>query len=303
MILVKRKLEHIFLDTSKFPKSEVYYMTDSMRFYEAEQHMERALSLSFQGKNTEAIEAIDKALECDPKFAEAYNKKGDFLFKLGRIKEALDCYLKSKDNNPNIQNNYYDLGRTYLMLGEYDNSLENFNIANKMKPQTDIHAFLGKIFFEQGNYDDALKSFEVVLQEDEFQTMSVYYSAIILLQKGEITRANNYFNKIIEKYARLVRSRPNFAEGYYYIGKAYFYMEDYEKAEENLILANKYDTEEISNHYSFDMFYSDAEAFAALAEAQSKLGKTDEAKQNILKALALEPNNKKLLDLKAKLGY
>ena len=278
-------------------------MTDSMRFYEAEQHMERALSLSFQGKNTEAIEAIDKALECDPKFAEAYNKKGDFLFKLGRIKEALDCYLKSKDNNPNIQNNYYDLGRTYLMLGEYDNSLENFNIANKMKPQTDIHAFLGKIFFEQGNYDDALKSFEVVLQEDEFQTMSVYYSAIILLQKGEITRANNYFNKIIEKYARLVRSRPNFAEGYYYIGKAYFYMEDYEKAEENLILANKYDTEEISNHYSFDMFYSDAEAFAALAEAQSKLGKTDEAKQNILKALALEPNNKKLLDLKAKLGY
>ena len=117
-------------------------MTDSMRFYEAEQHIERAISLSLQGKNSEAISAIDKAIECDSNFAEAYNKKGDFLFKLGRIKEALDCYLKSKECNPNIQNNYYDLGRTYLMVGDYEKSLENFNIANKMKPQTDIHAFI-----------------------------------------------------------------------------------------------------------------------------------------------------------------
>ena len=70
-----------------------------------------------------------------------------------------------------------------------------------------------------------------------------------------------------------------------------------------MMLAIKNDTDAITNHYSFEMFYSDAEAFAALAEIQSKLGKNAEAKENILKALSLEPNNKKILELKTKLGY
>ena len=51
------------------------------------------------------------------------------------------------------------------------------------------------------------------------------------------------------------------------------------------------------------MFYSDAEAFASLAEIQAKRGETADAKENILKALALEPENKKLQELKLKLGF
>lgn len=278
-------------------------MTDSTRFMEAEQHMENALSLSIMNKTEEALKEIDKAIECDSKFAEAYNKKGDFLFKLGRIKEALESYLKSHECNPNIQNNYYDLGRSYLMLGDYEKSLENFKIANSMKYQTDIHAFIGKIYYEQGNIDDAMKSFEIVLQENDHQTMAVYYYAIILSQKGEANKAKGYFNKLIEQYSRIARKKPDTAEAYYYIAKAKFYLEEYEEAENNFKLAIKYDTDKIDNHYSFDLFYSDAEAFAALAETQVKLGKTAEAKENILKALALEPNNKKILDLKTKLGY
>lgn len=276
---------------------------ESEQFFECEEYIETALSLSLTGKNEEALKVIDKAIKIKPDFAQAYNKKGDFLFKLGRIKEALDCYLKSKELNSNIQNNYYDLGRSYLMLGDYPNALENFKIANRMKPQTDIHAFIGKIYFEQGSYKDALLSFENVLREDDHHTMSSYYYAIILTQEGSLDRARGYFNKVIEKYARLVRSKPNFAEGYYYLGKCYFYLGEYEKAEENMMLAIKNDTDAITNHYSFEMFYSDAEAFAALAEIQSKLGKNAEAKENILKALSLEPNNKKILELKTKLGY
>jgi predicted Zn-dependent protease len=51
------------------------------------------------------------------------------------------------------------------------------------------------------------------------------------------------------------------------------------------------------------MFYSDAEAFASLAEIQAKMNKVSEAKENILKALSLEPENKKLQELKLKLGF
>ena len=273
------------------------------RFLDAEQYMEACLTLGLQGKNAEALKAIDKAIECDPNFAEAFNKKGDVLFKLGRIQEALDCYLKSHELNPNIQNNYFDLGRSYLMLGDYTNAMQNFTTAYQMKKQYEIHAFIGKIYFEQGDLKNAEDSFKNVLAENDHQTMACYYMGLLELQNGNPDQAKGQFNKIIEKYSRIVRTKPDMAEAYYYLGKCHFFNGDYDKAIENLKLAIKYDTDEIDNHYSFDMFYSDAEAFAALAEAQAKAGHISEAKENILKAVSLEPNNKKLVDLKTKLGY
>lgn len=292
-------------------------MTDSNRFMEAEQYMESCLSLFLMNKIDQALKVVDKAIECDPNFAEAYNKKGDCFIRLGRIKEALECYLKSQELNPNIQNNYYDLGRTYLLLGDYDNSLKNFQKAYEMKPQDDIHAFIGKIYFDQNMMEEAKQSFENILggsskesnsikqelQAGSSNTMANYYYGQLLMKLGQEDNAKIYFNRIIEKYSRLVRSKPNLAEGYYYIGKCYYFIDDLEKAEENLKLAIKYDTDTITNHYSFDMFYSDAEAFASLAEIQAKRGETSEAKENILKALALEPENKKLQELKLKLGF
>ena len=292
-------------------------MTETNRFMEAEQYMESCLSLFLMNKIEQALKVVDKAIECDPNFAEAYNKKGDCFIRLGRIQEALECYLKSQELNPNIQNNYYDLGRTYLLLGDYDNSLKNFQKAYEMKPQEDIHAFIGKIYFDQNMIEEAKQSFENILGGDskesdsikkELQagssnTMANYYYAQVLQKLGKEDEAKGFFNRIVEKYSRMVKSKPNLAEGYYYLGKCFYFMGDFEKAEENMKLAIQYDTDAITNHYSFDMFYSDAEAFASLAEIQAKMNKVSEAKENILKALSLEPENKKLQELKLKLGF
>ena len=292
-------------------------MSETNRFMEAEQYMESCLSLFLMNKIEQALKVVDKAIECDPNFAEAYNKKGDCFIRLGRIQEALECYLKSQELNPNIQNNYYDLGRTYLLLGDYDNSLKNFKTAYEMKPQEDIHAFIGKIYFDQNMIEEAKQSFENILggnskesdsikkelQAGSSNTMANYYYAQVLQKLGKEDEAKNYFNRILEKYSRLVKSKPNLAEGYHYMGKCYYYIGDFEKAEENMKLAIQYDTDTITNHYSFDMFYSDAEAFASLAEIQAKMNKVSEAKENILKALSLEPENKKLQELKSRLGF
>lgn len=270
---------------------------------EAEQCVEMALSLALCGKHEQALNTINRALELDPQFAEAYNKKGDCLYKLGRIEEALEAYKKSQEIDPDLQNNYFDLGKTYLLLKDYENSLENFKKANSMKPQSEIHAYIGVIYFEQNKYDEALESFDHMLKENSSHTMSAYYTGMILMTKGETQKAEEIFDRIIDKYSKMCNLKQRFAEGHYYIGKAQFFKGEYEKAEKNIELAIEFDTDAIYNHYSFDMFYTDAEAFATLAEIQNKLGKRDSAKENILKAVSLEPNNKKLLDLKTKLGY
>ena len=358
------------------------------KYLDADQYLERSLSLYSTNKVEEAMDLIDKAIECDPNLAVAYNRKGDCLIKLGRIEEALACYEKSHELNPNIQNNYFDLGRTHLILGHYEKALENFKIANDMRPQSDIHAFIGKIYFDQDKFDEAKSSFENVLgvdkkamsldlsenltlkgkkeeqkkeekENDSFfrkainkiksansslanfyislftgksneqtlcsnlsetektdlikaakqvviasgNTMALYYYAQILCKEGKTEEAKKYFDKIIEKYSMILSAKKDAAEAYYYIGKSYFFIGDYLKAVENLKKAVELDTDKIYNHYSYEMFYTDAEALASLAEAQSKAGHISEAGENIKKAIALEPNNKKLVDLKRKLGY
>ena len=292
-------------------------MSETNRFMEAEQYMESCLSFFLMNKTEDALRLADKAIECDPNFAEAFNKKGDCLLKLGRIEEALECYLKSQELKPSIQNNYYDLGRTYLLLGDYTNSLLNFKKAYDMKPQEDIHAFIGKIYFDQKMMDEAKQSFENILVDNQNKkdaianainasssnAMANYYYAQILLKEGKKEEANKYFDRIIEKYNVIAKTKKNSPEAHFYLGKVEYFRENYEEAIKHLKLAVEYDTDAIYNHYSFEMFYSDAEAFAALAEAQAKLNQNSEAKENLMKALALEPENQELLSLKMKLGY
>jgi Flp pilus assembly protein TadD len=50
-----------------------------------------------QGKHNEAIQALDKAIEIDPQYAKAWNKKGDALKSLGRITEADAAFAKAKE--------------------------------------------------------------------------------------------------------------------------------------------------------------------------------------------------------------
>ena len=94
----------------------------------------------------------------------------------------------------------------------------------------------------------------------------------------------------------VVKVKTRFAEGHYYIGRAYFSWKNI-----NLPLLQRavdYDTEAVDYHYSFGMLYSDADAFCALAEAQFAAGMLAQAKENIDKALALVPESPRFQKVK-----
>jgi tetratricopeptide (TPR) repeat protein len=119
---------------------------------------------------------------------------------------------------------------------------------------------------------------------------------------GNTEEACRMFNRVISRYSQLTSVKPRFAEGHYYMGRSYYLMGNLQKAREHLLQAVEFDTEEVDFHYSFGMLYSDADAFGSLAEVQHDLGQHEEARNSLKKALALEPANKRFLELKSSIG-
>jgi tetratricopeptide (TPR) repeat protein len=70
---------------------------------DADAYINKGLSLYYLGNNDEAIECYDKALEINPQNADAYYKKGLSLYYLGNNDEAIECYDKALEINPPIR--------------------------------------------------------------------------------------------------------------------------------------------------------------------------------------------------------
>ena len=58
---------------------------------------QKGVSLSNLGKDREALQCYDKAIELDPNYATAWGNKGLTLSGLGRHTEALPCFDKAID--------------------------------------------------------------------------------------------------------------------------------------------------------------------------------------------------------------
>ena len=254
--------------------------------------LDSSITFAMTGKVDMAINAVKKALEIDPDFAQAYNKLGDYYIKKGKTKEAAEVYKKSLELDPDNENSHFDYGCTMAALGNYDLALEELSIALKKAPEHyEIYSRVASIFFKLGKYeearDNALKAYEA----DKEDVYATYVLACAYQKLDKPKNAENLFFNIIDRYRNLTNKKQRFAEGHYYMGKSYFFMGNINLAVENLKKAVEYDTEDVDYHFSFGMMYSDADAFSALAEAYAAAGMTEDAKETIEKAIALEPEN------------
>ena len=52
-------------------------------------------------KYEEAIECYDKAIQINPNYSNAFNIKGHALYNLNKYEETIECYDKAIQINPN----------------------------------------------------------------------------------------------------------------------------------------------------------------------------------------------------------
>ncbi|HET9553419.1 MAG TPA: tetratricopeptide repeat protein [Anaeromyxobacteraceae bacterium] len=84
----------------------------------AAQHYKRGVGLIGQKDYVGAVEALDRAIDLDPRLAVAYAARGSARFGLGRHKEAALDYRQALDLDPRLATPLWGLAECYRILGD-----------------------------------------------------------------------------------------------------------------------------------------------------------------------------------------
>ena len=141
-----------------------------------------------------SLKTLDVALKYSPNDYILLNNKGYNLFVAGKFQEALDYYKQSLKNNPEYITAYINLAECYRSLKDYDNALQNIDIALRNVPN---------------NFN-------------------------IINTKGEILLDQHKTKEAMELFMQTIKLNNQFAQGYINIGNCYGMVQDYDNAIVNL---------------------------------------------------------------------
>jgi lipoprotein NlpI len=121
--------------------------------------------LNSQGRPDEAISCYQKALEINPDFAEAHNNLGTTFNSQGRFEEAIGCFQKALAINPNFAEAHNNLGTALYLKGRLDEAVHEFQEVLRLKPdRAETHCNLGYVLGKQGRLDEAVNEFQEALR-------------------------------------------------------------------------------------------------------------------------------------------
>jgi TonB family protein len=130
-----------------------------------ESHLKRVDGYLAEKKYNDALKQIQRALEIDPKSAEAYLKLGLVYYAIppsmnnpGEFSaEALKAFEQALRLKPDWPEALNHLGRSYSSLREYDKAIKNFKEALRLRPEyTEAQENLAIADLYAGNFREAV---------------------------------------------------------------------------------------------------------------------------------------------------
>ena len=156
----------------------------------AEEYYMKARRLISSGDYNEAISLLNKSIQINPTFFQAYNERGVASEKARYHSNALKDFLKANEIEPRFSVPLYNLGNLYLKIDQYENSIyySNQYINSKNKIYGDYyemhaHINLSSAYMLIGKLEKAL---EVSKLAENFTTTDPFVSFMLFNNRTSI---------------------------------------------------------------------------------------------------------------------
>ena len=116
---------------------------------------------SSKGEETyKAIADYDKAIELDPKFAAAYNGRGNAWYVKQEYDKAIADYDKAIELDPKLAAAYNDRGNAWYAKQEYDKAIADYDKAIELDPKhAAAYTNRGLAWYDKQEYDKAIADY------------------------------------------------------------------------------------------------------------------------------------------------
>ena len=86
-------------------------------------------------QNAEAVKSFTEVIKLEPKFATAYDRRGDAYLKLGKFKEAIEDFDKYLESNPKFAPDHWRRGIALYYAGRFKDGVDQFELHRKVNPE------------------------------------------------------------------------------------------------------------------------------------------------------------------------
>jgi tetratricopeptide (TPR) repeat protein len=178
---------------------------------DADAHYNRGVAWQRKSDYNKAIADFTKAIEIDPKDADAYHSRGFAWEEKGDLAKAIADYTKAIEINPKNADAYRDRGSAWGKKGDCNKAIGDLTKAIEINPK-DAYAYnnRGNAWYRKGDPDAYYPSYNQVL--------------------GIVWRKNEDNVKAILDYTKAIEINPKYASAYYGRGNAWYTKGDYDKA-------------------------------------------------------------------------
>lgn len=152
---IEEKVKDLLDEASKGLKIPGRESTD------AKTHLLKGYRLHRQKSYKEAFVELNKAIEIDPKYAEAYYWRGRTLVNLGQMEQGVDDFKAAVKFKPDYAEAHDNLGWLASKRGDVDEGIAHLTKSIELKPEN-AWAFYNRsrLFFSKGDVASAMRDAE-----------------------------------------------------------------------------------------------------------------------------------------------
>ena len=175
------------------------------------------------GKNDEALQAFQRAINIKPDIREVYAPLSDIYRSQGRFTDAINIAKKGIALFPDDGNLYISLAWYYSLADKFNEAVEAGQQAIKYAPNQSMgYTNLCRAYNDIREYTKAIETCNQALKlnPDDGETNFYLARAYDFVKNSE--RATELYKKAVAGMEAFTRNNPTYSDGFYLLGNAYF---------------------------------------------------------------------------------